>query len=58
MSATPYLSLGMLLYPNAGAWDVPAPPTAPRRSLGWYVARARSGRRPRGYRPPRVTASV
>lgn len=34
--------LSLILGGRAPAWDAPAPPDYPRRTLGWYLDRARS----------------
>jgi hypothetical protein len=34
--------LALVLGGRTPAWDVPAPPDYPRRTLGWYLDRARA----------------
>jgi hypothetical protein len=34
--------LALILGGQTPAWDVPAPPDYPRRTLGWYLDRAHS----------------
>lgn len=34
--------LALILGSRTPAWDVPAPPDYPRRTLGWYLERARN----------------
>jgi hypothetical protein len=36
--------LALILGTQTPAWDVPPPPDYPRRTLGWYLERARNAR--------------
>jgi hypothetical protein len=42
--------LALILGSQTPAWDVPPPPGYPRRTLGWYLERARDARAEREQR--------
>lgn len=42
--------LALILGGRTPAWDIPAPPDYPRRTLGWYLDRARSAQAAREQR--------
>ena len=42
--------LALILGGGTPVWDVPAPPDHPRRTLGWYLDRARSAQAAREQR--------